>query len=232
MLQLAGITKRFGGIEALVDVDLTVAEGSVAGLIGPNGSGKTTLMNIVSGFVAPDAGGVQLAATDITGWAPHKIARLGVGRTLQHPRAFARLTALDNLRGDGRLSQAEARRVLARFGLDEQRDRLGDELTIGELRRLDLARAVARAPRLLLLDEPAGGLTPAETSAMAELLRAEVLPGRTVILIEHKMDLVAALCPRVVVLDFGRRIAEGAPDEVLRRPEVIEAYLGAEGDDA
>jgi ABC-type branched-subunit amino acid transport system ATPase component len=232
MLALTGITKRFGGIEALVDIDLAMPEGSVTGLIGPNGSGKTTLINVISGFLAPDAGRVQINSTDVTGWPAHRIARLGVGRTLQHPRVFHRLNVRDNLRGDSCLWRDSADELLARFGLAGQGERLGDELTIGELRRLDLARAVARAPRLLLLDEPAGGLTPAETASMAELLRREVLPGRTVILIEHKMELVAALCPRVVVLDFGRRIAEGAPAEVLRRPEVVDAYLGAEDADA
>ena len=228
MLELGRITKRFGGIEALIDVDLQVVEGSLIGLVGPNGSGKTTLLNIVSGFAAPDAGHVRVGGIEVTGWPPHRIARLGVGRTLQHPRVFARLTVLDNLRGDRGLSRTEATALLARFGLEPQQARLGDELTIGELRRLDLARAVAGNPRLLLLDEPAGGLTPAETAGIADLLRTEVLPGRTVVLIEHKIDLVAALCPRVVVLDFGRRIGEGAPAEVLRRPDVVEAYLGAE----
>ncbi|WP_119418869.1 ABC transporter ATP-binding protein [Desertibaculum subflavum] len=232
MLTLAGIAKRFGGIEALTGIDLAVPAGSLLGLIGPNGSGKTTLLNVVSGFTAPDAGEVRIGATEVTGWPPHRIARLGVGRTLQHPRVFSRLTVLDNIRGDSRLSAGEAEALLDRFGLSAQRGRLGDELTIGELRRLDLARAVARDPRLLLLDEPAGGLTPSETSAMADLLSREVLPGRTGILIEHKMDLIAALCPCVVVLDFGRRIAEGAPSEVLRRPEVVEAYFGTEGADA
>lgn len=232
MLALAGIAKRFGGIEALTGIDLAVPAGTLLGLIGPNGSGKTTLLNIISGFAAPDAGEVRIDGVDVTGWPPHRIARLGVGRTLQHPRVFGRLTVLDNIRGDSRLPLGEAEALLDRFGLGAQRERLGDQLTISELRRLDLARAVALSPRLLLLDESAGGLTPAEASAMVDLLRREVLPGRTAILIEHKMDLVAALCPQVVVLDFGRRIAEGPPGEVLRRPEVVEAYFGTEDADA
>lgn len=232
MLTLSGVSKRFGGVEALVDIDLAAPIGSLTGLIGPNGSGKTTLINIISGILAPDRGQVRIDDRDVTNRPAHWIARLGVGRTLQHPRAFGRMTVRDNLRGDGRLSATETDTLLARFGLAPQCDRLGDELTIGELRRLDLARAMARDPRLLLLDEPAGGLTPAETAAMTALLRAEVLPARTVILIEHKMDLVAALCPRVVVLDLGRCIADGAPAEVLRRPAVVEAYLGAEDADA
>jgi ABC-type branched-subunit amino acid transport system ATPase component len=232
MLTLTGIGKRFGGIEALADIDLVAPAGSLTGLIGPNGSGKTTLINVVCGILAPDHGRVRIGDRDVTGRPPHWIARLGLGRTLQHPRAFGRMTVRDNLRGDSRLSPADTDNLLVRFGLTQQRDRLGDELTIGELRRLDLARAMARDPRLLLLDEPAGGLTPAETATMTALLRAEVLPGRTVILIEHKMDLVAALCPRVVVLDLGRCIADGAPAEVLRRPAVVEAYLGAEDADA
>lgn len=232
MLALSGIVKRFGGLEALAGFDAALTEGSVTGLIGPNGSGKTTLINIACGLLAPDAGRVRLAGTDVTGWPAHRIARLGLARTLQQPAAFARMSVLDNLRGAGALSRAEAEHMLERFGLGNRRDRLAEALPIGDLRRLDLARAVARNPRLLLLDEPAGGLTPGETGAMADLLRRHVLPGRTVLLIEHKMELIAALCPRVLVLDFGHLIGDGDAAAVLRLPAVRDAYLGPEDGDA
>lgn len=223
MLRVEGLTVRFGGVEALGDLALEVAPGETVGLIGPNGAGKTTLFDALTGVVRPDAGRIRIAGRDIDGLAPHAIAELGVARTFQGIRLFRRLSVRDNVRA-GRRVDAEA--WLGRVGLTHRRDALPDELAPAEQRRLELARALAVEPRLLLLDEPVGGLTPAETTAFENLLRAVALPGRATVLIEHRVDLVAALCRRIVVLDFGRKIADGAPADVLGDARVRAAYLG------
>ena len=223
MLRIDGLTVRFGGVEALGDLALAVAPGETVGLIGPNGAGKTTLFDAVTGVVRPAGGRIRIAGRDANGLAPHAIAGLGVARTFQGIRLFRRLSALDNVRA-GRRVDAEA--WLERVGLKHRSNALPDELAPAEQRRLELARALAADPRLLLLDEPVGGLTPAETDDLERLLRTVALPGRATILIEHRVDLVAALCRRIVVLDFGRKIADGAPDEVLRDSQVRAAYLG------
>ena len=223
MLRVEGLTVRYGGIEALADLGLEVAAGETVGLIGPNGAGKTTLFDALTGVVRPDGGRIRIAGRDLDGLAPHTIAGLGVARTFQGIRLFRRLSVRDNVRAKHR---GDAETWLDRVGLRHRRDALPDELAPAEQRRLELARALAVDPRLLLLDEPVGGLTPAETADFEDLLRAVALPGRTTVLIEHRIDLVAALCQRIVVLDFGRKIADGAPDEVLGDARVRAAYLG------
>ena len=249
MLALRGVEKRFGALAALAGIDLEVASGEVLGIIGPNGSGKTTLLNTVTGAYAPSGGRISFRGTDITGWKGHRIARLGVARTFQNIRLFPTMTVFQNVwaaqhsrvRGGplGLLSSTPGRsrgeagrveEVLEQVGLLRDREVLAKHLSLPARRRLEVARALAVDATLVLLDEPAGGMTPAETADMARLIREVVAPGRTCAVIEHKMALIAGVCSRLCVLDFGRKIAEGRPDEVLADPKVREVYLGAEDD--
>ena len=251
MLAAEGLSQNFDGVRALTDVNLQVARGEVVGLIGPNGSGKTTLFNVVTGVYAPTAGRIRIDGNDVTGQPPQRIIRAGVARTFQNLRIYARMSVFDNVwvAQNGlpgmtlrdlllsRRDREDARRahvddLLERTGLADRRDLLAGGLPLPDQRRLELARALVRDPALLLLDEPAGGMTPNETTDMAALIRDIALPGRTCVVIEHKMDLISALCDRLCVLNFGRNIAEGAPREVLADPAVVEAYVGREVGDA
>ena len=246
MLTLDGIEKRFGALAALDGIDLAVETGEVLGIIGPNGSGKTTLLNIVTGVYPPAAGRVAFQGTDITGWTGHRIARLGIVRTFQNIRLFPTMTVFHNvwaaqhrlisggllglLRSRPTAGCRDAQKVdeaLERVGLLDDREVLARQLPLPARRRLEVARALAVDARLVLLDEPAGGMTPAETADMARLIREVVAPGRTCVVIEHKMALIAGVCSRLCVLDFGRKIAEGLPDQVLADARVRQAYLGA-----
>ena len=247
MLALSGIEKRFGALTALAEIDLEVASGDVLGIIGPNGSGKTTLLNTVTGAYAPSGGRISFQGTDITGWKGHRIARLGVARTFQNIRLFPTMTVFQNvwaaqhsrvsggllglLRSTPTRTRGEAGRVekvLEQVGLLRDREVLARNLSLPARRRLEVARTLAVDAKLVLLDEPAGGMTPAETADMARLIREIVAPGRTCVVIEHKMALIAGVCTRLCVLDFGRKIAEGLPDEVLADAKVREIYLGTE----
>ena len=247
MLALAGIEKRFGALAALADIDLEVAAGEVLGIIGPNGSGKTTLLNTVTGAYPPSAGRVSFQGTDITGWKAHRIARLGVARTFQNIRLFPTMTVFQNVWAaqHGRVSggllgllrsrptrrSADARRVeevLEQVGLHHDRDVLARHLPLPARRRLEVARVLVVDAKLVLLDEPAGGMTPPETAEMARLIREVVAPGRSCVVIEHKMALITGVCTRLCVLDFGRNVAEGLPDEVLADARVREVYLGTD----
>ena len=247
MLALAGIEKRFGALAALAGVDLEVAAGEVLGIIGPNGSGKTTLLNTVTGVYPPSAGRVSFQGTDITGWKGHRIARLGVARTFQNIRLFPTMTVFHNvwaaqhrqvsggllglLRSRPGRRGADTRRVeevLAQVGLQRERETLARHLPLPARRRLEVARALVVDAGLVLLDEPAGGMTPAETTEMARLIREVVAPGRTCLVIEHKMALISGVCTRLCVLDFGRKIAEGRPEAVLGHAKVREVYLGTD----
>jgi branched-chain amino acid transport system ATP-binding protein len=251
MLTLEAVTVRFGGVQALSDVCMEVKDGTIHAVIGPNGAGKTTLFNAITGVVRLSSGTVSLAGHRIDGQPPHIIARQGIARTFQNVRLFGSISVLDNvlvaeearpgvvpgllttlaclpaaLRAE-RAARAEAMRLLADVGLDAQADRAARTLSYGDQRRLEIARALATRPKLLLLDEPAAGMNPQEMARLTSFI-AE-LPHRfgvTILLIEHQMRLVMGISGQVTVLEFGRRIIEGTPDEVRAHPEVLRAYLG------
>jgi branched-chain amino acid transport system ATP-binding protein len=231
-LAVENVTVRYGGVVALASVSVRVASGSVVGLIGPNGAGKTTLINAITGVVRPASGTISLGERRIDRIAPHLVARDGIARTYQNIRLFGALTVADNVRAGayrrpGALSDDAVRALLSRalVGDHDLRARAGT-LPYGEQRRLEIARALAADPAVLLLDEPAAGMNPRETGELRGLIRAIARTGTCVMLVEHDMSLVSAVCDRVTVLNFGEVIAEGTPAEVARDAAVIEAYLG------
>jgi branched-chain amino acid transport system ATP-binding protein len=236
MLRLERVSRRFGGIEAVKELDLDVPAGARLGLIGPNGSGKTTVLNLISGVLAPNEGAIRFDGARIDGQPAHRFARLGIARTFQNLRLVAHMTVRENVwLAQHTLPAPRAARIedlLAALGLEAWRDSPGSGLPLPQQRRVELARALAREPKLLLLDEPAGGMTTAETHEMRDLI-ARLVPAETaLVVVEHKLELVANLCPRIAVLEFGRKIAEGAPGDVLRDAKVMEVYFGSGRDDA
>jgi branched-chain amino acid transport system ATP-binding protein len=249
LLQVERLERRFGGVRAVDGASFEVAKGEIHGLIGPNGAGKTTVINMVSGLLVPTAGAIRLDGRDIHTLRPHVIAGLGVARTFQNIRLFADLSARDNVlvgqhsvreaslaarllmlpaaKEEERRAKERAGTLLARIGLSERAHEHAKNLSYGEQRRVEIARALASGPRLLLLDEPTAGMNPVEVRAVAALIRQVATEGHSVLLIEHNVKLVMDVCDRITVLDFGKVIAEGPPAAVAKDPAVIAAYLGA-----
>jgi branched-chain amino acid transport system ATP-binding protein len=233
VLEVRGLTRRFGGLLAVDGLSLDVPRGAITALIGPNGAGKTTSFAMLAGFVRPHAGSVRLGGTDVTGWAPERIAAAGMVRTFQITQPFAGLTVAENIRvgaflriPDRAAATARAREVGTRLGLGPMLDRPAGALTVAGRKRLEVARALATGPDLLLLDEVMAGLNPSEVNGIVELIRDVRAGGVTILLIEHLMHAVAALADHVYVLAQGALIAQGTPRGIATDPRVIEAYLG------
>ncbi len=233
-LRAEAIRVQYGGLVAVADVGFEVGEGEILGLIGPNGAGKTTLFNAVSGYVRPSRGRVELFGKDVTGLPPYELARLGVGLTFQVVRPFPRLTVLGNVMVAAYLrhaSRAAAERaaaaVVERVGLGRLRDEPAGSLTLPSRKRLEIAKALALEPRVLLLDEVVAGLNPREVEETIELIREIRRAGVSIVIVEHIMRVIMGLSDRVVALSFGKKLAEGTPAEVAADPEVIAAYLGS-----
>jgi branched-chain amino acid transport system ATP-binding protein len=233
MLEVRDLSKAFGGLKAVDHASLDVRAGEIVGLIGPNGAGKTTLFAAIAGFHKPDGGRIVFEGRDITGLEPHKVCAAGMVRTFQITQPFARISVRDNIMvgayfrtADRRAAARQAEAVAAQVGMADQLDQPGADLTVAGRKRLELARALATGPRLLLLDEVMAGLNPTEIADIVEVIRAVRTSGVTILLIEHVMQAVTSLAERVYVLNQGRMIAEGTPAAIAADPGVIEAYLG------
>jgi branched-chain amino acid transport system ATP-binding protein len=251
MLRIKRLAKHFGGLRVLDGVSFEVPEGAIYGLIGPNGAGKTTLFNLVTGLLKATGGTVHLGERLLTGLPAHRITRAGLGRTFQNIRIFREMTLLENVmvgmhdhlgyglaatllalpahRREERRGRERALELLSWVNLDGKAELDAGSLSYGEQRKLELARALATGPKVLLVDEPAAGMNPAETEELMTEIRNINARGYTILLIEHDMRLVMGLCHRIAVLNFGELIAEGPPDEIRRTPAVVEAYLGRDG---
>ena len=250
MLKLSNVSKRFGGLSVLQDVNFEVPAGKVFGLIGPNGAGKTTVFNLITGLLAPTGGAIELQGRSLLGTAPHQITRKGIARTFQNIRIFKDMTLLDNVvvgmhshlnygvpgwlfslpgfRAQEQRAREKAHELLGWVGLAAKALDTADNLSYGDQRKLELARALATEPKLLLLDEPVAGMNSGEKTALMGVINQIAKRGFTIFMIEHDMRFVMGLCARIAVLNFGRIIAEGSPEQIRNDPAVIEAYLGRE----
>ena len=236
MLEVNGLSKNFGGLAAVSDLSLTIRRGEIFGVIGPNGAGKTTLLNLITGYLAPSKGSILFEGRELRGLSPSKICHRGIARTFQVVRPFVEMSVIDNVMTGAlfaptrRISMAEARiragSALDLVGLLDKRDMLAGELTIGEKKKLELARALATKPRLLFLDEVMAGLAGGEVEVLMDVIERVADSGTTILMIEHLVGVILALTDRVLVLDFGRELFQGAPEDVVAHPEVINSYLG------
>ncbi|WP_017380692.1 ABC transporter ATP-binding protein [Paenisporosarcina sp. TG-14] len=253
VLELNNITKNFGGISALTDVSFKINEGEIFGLIGPNGAGKTTMFNIITNMFLPTSGEISFLGEKISGTKPHKITDKGICRTFQNIRLFSQMTVLENVlvgghcriksgvirsvirtksqRKEEEFIRETATDLLELVGLSSYSEVVAENLAYGQQRRLEIARALASNPKLLLLDEPAAGMNETETEDLFDLIKKVQKRGITVLLIEHDMPFVMKLCDRITVLNFGKKLAEGTPQEIQNNKDVIEAYLGSEEDE-
>jgi ABC-type branched-subunit amino acid transport system ATPase component len=250
LLELREVARAFGGVRAVDGVSFAVGEGEIHGLIGPNGAGKTTIINLVSGLMRPTAGEIRIGEERLDGLPPHRIAALGITRTFQNIRVFPDLSAAENVivgahlsrraplwrhlamlpaaREEEAATRSRALALLARVRLDDRADERAANLSYGEQRRVEIARALASDPRLVLLDEPTAGMNPGEVASIAAVIREVARHGHSVLLVEHNVKLVMDVCDRITVLDFGKVIAQGTPAAIANHPEVIAVYLGSE----
>jgi len=233
LLEISGLTRNFGGLRAVSNLSFTVAAGEILGLIGPNGSGKTTIFNLITGFLSPTTGNIRLDNENIVGLKPYAVTRRGITRTFQIVKPFPHLTVRENAAlaalvrlGDRAKADAEAVRALKQVGLADKLDIPASDLTLGDQKRMEIARALATGPKLLLLDEPLGGLNPREMEDACGLIEHIHATGITVILVEHVMKAIMRISHRVVVIRQGEKIAEGPPAQVVSDPAVISAYFG------